>query len=104
MPVSRVCGTTVVLPSDDTNTPDVPVSAEALYVAESFLSEIGVPRRVKFTPSQLAEDVGGSKRGWQRECELGNIGAARLVGGWVVPWSRLVAYVAVRQNIVESDN
>lgn len=92
-----------VLPSPDTTTPEVPVSVEALTVAETLLTELGVPRRVKFTPSQLAQDVGGSTRGWQRECELGNVGAVRMVGGWVVPWHRLVVYVAARQNIVESN-
>lgn len=94
---------TLVLPSENTNTPDVPVSAEALTVAEHLLSELQVPHRVKFTPSQLAQDVGGSTRGWQRECEMGNIGAVRVVGGWVVPWQRLVRYVAQRQNIVDQN-
>ena len=93
-----------VLPSEDTSTPDVPVPAHVLLVAESLLMELGVPRRVKFTPSQLAMDVGGSTRGWQRECEIGNIGAVHVVGGWLVPWSRLVAYVAQRQNIVVEGN
>lgn len=94
-----------VLPSDDTSTPDVPlepaINPEALAIAERLLSEFGVPRRVRFTPSQLAQDVGGSTRAWQRECEIGNIGAVHSVGGWIVSWHRLVAYVARRQNIVE---
>lgn len=97
-----VAGNTV-LPSENTSTPDLPVCAEAVSIAHDLLLELGVPRRVKFTPSQLASDVGGSTRGWQRACELGEIGAVRIVGGWVVPWERLVKYVAQRQNIVENN-
>jgi hypothetical protein len=74
---------------------------QALALAELMLSELGVPRRVKFTPSQLASDVGGSARAWQRACELGEIGAVRAIGGWLIPWTRLVRFIAARQNLVE---
>lgn len=76
------------------------VAPEVIAIAERLLYELAVPHRPKFTPSQLAQDVGGSERGWQRECELGNIGAVRVVGGWIVPWQRLVVYFAQRQNLV----
>lgn len=105
-PIMPVKGTTI-LPSAGTNTPCVPVESgldpAAVAVAEAFLVELEVPKRVKFTPSQLATDVGGSRRAWQRECEIGNIDAVRLPGGWIVPWHRLVKYFAKRQNVVESN-
>jgi len=55
---------------------------------------------VRFTPSQLARDIGGSARAWQRECERGEIGAVRTSAGWIVSWQQLVRYVAIRQNVV----
>lgn len=91
-PRTVVCGTTVE--------PDHSIDPDALAVAEQLLQELGVPRRVKFTPNQLAADVGGSARGWRRECELRAIGAVRIPGGWVIPYARLVAYFAARQNVV----
>lgn len=97
-----VIGTTV-LPSPETATPDVPVGEPALAIAEELLAQLQVPHRVKFTPSQLSQDIGGSTRSWQRECEIGNIGAVHVPGGWIVPWKRLVTYVAQRQNIVETN-
>lgn len=98
MPVS-VCGT-IVLPSEDTCTP-VHVDPAAEAVALQILSDLNVPHRPKFTPTQLAADVGGKARSWQRACQLGEIEAVHLPGGWVVSWSGLVRFVARRQNVVE---
>jgi hypothetical protein len=94
-----VCGT-LVQPSKDTNTP-VYVDAAAEAVALQILREMDVPRRPKFTPSQLAQDVGGKARSWQRACQLGEIDAVHLPGGWVVTWHGLVRFFARRQNQVE---
>jgi hypothetical protein len=93
-----VCGT-VVQPSEDTNTPVLDPAAEA--VALRILRDLEVPHRPKFTPSQLASDVGGKARSWQRACQLGEIEAVLLPGGWVVTWGGLVRFVARRQNVVE---
>src|ERR1700694_1455204 len=90
----RICGTSA--PADSVES----VTEVALAAAETILSQLRVPRRVKFTPSQLADDVGGTARAWQRECKLGNLGAVRVPGGWLVPWRQLVLYFAERQNLV----
>lgn len=79
------------------------VDPAARAIAEQLLEELEVPRRVKFTPSQLARDVGGTARSWQRACELGQIGAVRIPGGWLIPWSRLVSYFATHQRLVSKN-
>lgn len=101
MPLGGVCGT-LVLPSEDTATPVHPLDPAAEAVAIQILKDLEVPRRVKFTPSQLADDVGGKARSWQRACQLGEIGAVRIPGGWLVPWPSLVRYVAEHQNVSEN--
>lgn len=98
MPVG-VCGT-LVLPSEDTNTPVHELDPAAEAVALKILRDLEVPKRPKFTPSQLAQDVGGKMRSWQRACQLGEIEAVHIPGGWVVSWQALVVYVARHQNIV----
>lgn len=95
----------LVRPSPDTHTPVLPEPSDAATaIALALMDELKIPRRLKFTPSQLAEDVGGTARSWQRECALGNIGAIHVAGGWIVPYDRLVQYIAKRQNIVISKN
>ncbi len=94
MPREFVCATTADAASID-------VAAEA--VAIRILHDLEVPRRVKFTPSQLAQDVGGTARSWQRACQLGEIGAVRIPGGWLVTWRELVAYMARHQNVVSTN-
>lgn len=98
MPVA-VCGT-VVLPSEDTETP-VYHDPAAEAVALQILKDLDVPRRKRFTPSQLAQDVGGKARTWQRACRLGEIEAVHIPGGWLVTWPGLVRFVARNQNVVE---
>lgn len=90
-PAPLVCGTE--------REPDcLDPAAEA--VALQLLDELGVPRRRKFTPTQLAQDVGGRARSWQRACQLGEIAAVRIPGGWLVTWRALVLYFAEHQNVV----
>lgn len=91
MPRAVVCGTIAE--------PDY-IDPAALGVAERMLEEIECPRRSRFTPSQLAEVMGDEPRTWQRRCELGEIGAFRKGRDWVIPWARLVAWVALRQNVI----
>lgn len=94
-----VCGT-IVLPSEETKTP-VYLDPAADAVALQILRDLDVPQRPKFTPSQLAQDVGGKARSWQRACQLGDIEAVYLPGGWIVTWRGLVRFFARRQNVVE---
>lgn len=94
----------MVLPSRDTGTPVLPEPSDAaMAVALALMDKLKVPHRVKFTPSQLARDVGGTARAWQRECSLGNIVAVRVPGGWLVPYDFLVRYFAERQNVVSNN-
>jgi hypothetical protein len=90
-----------ILRSEDTLTSGI--DPAALAVAEQMLIERGVPKRAKgFSPSQLAQDVGGSTRSWQRKCEDGDIEAADLCG-WSVTWPALVRYVAAKQNMIDGN-
>jgi hypothetical protein len=90
----------MVLPSKDTNTPVHDLEPEAEAVALRILKDLEVPQRVRFTPAQLAEDVGvGTPRSWQRACQLGIIEAVHFPGGYLISWRALVAYVAEHQNV-----
>lgn len=64
-----------------------------------FLEELGVPKRPRFSPTHLAQDLGGTERTWQRHCRLGDIEACRLPGGWVVTPRALIAFLARRHNL-----
>lgn len=88
-----VCGTSAQPDSVEAADPSI-------RVAEQLLAEMGVPRRRRFTPSQLAQDLGGTTRSWQRACRLGEIGAVHIPGGWITTWQQLVTYLADRQNLV----
>ena len=79
------------------------IDPAALAVALRMLAERGVPQRSKgFTPSQLAQDVGGSARSWQRKCADGEIEAADLCG-WKVTWPALVRFVAAKQSVIDEN-
>lgn len=60
------------------------VGADRRRRAERMLDELAVPHRPQFTPSQLAQDVGGSARAWQSACGKGQISATRDGRGWHV--------------------
>jgi len=77
------------------------VDPAALAVAEEFLSLRDVPHRPEFRPSHLAQDLGGTKRTWQRRMKSGEITAVRDGRDFVTFWPWLVRYYAARQTAVE---
>jgi hypothetical protein len=99
---------TLVTPSPDTGIPEPdallsPILStlsdeerEMLPVAREHL----IPIKPRYYISQLSEWLGGSIRSWQRECELGNLEAIRLPGGWAVSCSALLRYLRARHNLM----
>lgn len=82
---------TVVLPSEDTSTPDVPVPAHALLTPDWF----DIPQRKCFTPSELAPYFMTCPRTIIRMIEDGVLRAVKVGGVYKIPY-REVAHFFMR--------
>lgn len=87
----------------ETLVPPLDPAAEA--VAIHILRALRVPDRLKgYTPTHLAQDVGGSARSWERKFLQGEILGYKRPGGWVTTKEWLIRYLAENQNVVDERN
>lgn len=86
---------TAVLPSEDTATPETPVPADVLLTPADF----GIaPRRMPFTPAELAPHFNVSARTIQRMIEDGRIRALMVGGVYKIPYSEVVMWFLRQQG------
>jgi excisionase family DNA binding protein len=79
---------TIVLPSEDTNTPDVPVPAHVLLTPDWF----DIPKRRCFTPSELAPYFMTCPRTITRMIEDGSLRAVKVGAVWKIPYREIVHF------------